>query len=65
MAVDPSRHRFWWAPLRLQPRAPAVAAASLALLWSAHAQPPLDGMVLSAPVLVQRDAWCPLDRDVL
>ena len=36
-AVDPSCCRFRWSRLRREQQAPAVAAASLALWWSAHA----------------------------
>ena len=70
-AADPSYRRFRWSQLRPEQQAPAAAAASLALRWSAHAGLTPDGTVqavwaaLDGLVPSQKDSWRPLDRDVL
>ena len=47
-AADPSCRRFCWSQLRPEQQAPAAAAASLALWWSAHARLAPDGAVQAA-----------------
>ena len=70
-AADPSCRRFRWSQLRPEQQAPAAAAASLALWWSAHAGLTPDGTVqavraaLDGLVPSQKDSWRPPDRDVL
>ena len=70
-AEDPSCHRFHWSLLRPEQQAPAAAAASLALWWSAHARLTPDEAVqavwtvLEGLVPSHKDSWCPPDRDVL
>ena len=70
-AADPSCRRFRWSQLGPERQAPAAAAASLALLWSAHARLTPDGTVqavwaaLDGLVPSQKDSWRPPDRDVL
>ena len=69
-AADPSYRRFRWSQLRPKQQAPAAAAASLALWWSAHAGLSSDGTVqavwaaLDALVPSQKDSWRLPARDV-
>ena len=70
-AADPSCRCFRWSQLRPEQRAPAAAAASLALWWSADARLSLDGAIqavwtaLEGLVPSQRHSWRLADRDVL
>ena len=70
-AADPSCRRFRCSQLRPEQQAPAAAAASLALWWSAHSGLTPDGRVqavraaLDRLVPSQKDSWRPQDRDVL
>ena len=70
-AADPSCRRFRWSELRPQQQAPAAAAASVALWWSAHACVTRDGTVqavwtaLDGLVPSHKESWRPPDRDIL
>ena len=70
-AADPSCRSFRWSQLRPEQQAPAAAAASLALWWSAQARLTPDGTVqavwaaLEGLVPSQKDLWRPPDRDIL
>ena len=70
-AADPSCRRFRWSQLRPEHQAPAAAAASLALWWSAHARLTPAGTVqavwaaLEGLVPSQKNSLRPPDRDVL
>ena len=70
-AADPSCCCFQWSQLWPVQPAPAVAAASLALWWPAHARLTPDGVVRAAWTTVEgsvpswKDSWRPPDRDVM